>query len=67
LTAAFLPFLKPGGQVIVSYFRCGHWQALWRRLARHLRTLESTTLTNARGQTWDVKVMQPAGRTDQPQ
>jgi trans-aconitate methyltransferase len=67
LTVAFLPFLMPVGQMIVSHFRFGHWQAFWRRLARHLRTLESTTLTNARGQTWDVKVLQPAGRTDPSQ
>jgi SAM-dependent methyltransferase len=61
LTAAFLPFLNPGGHMVISHFRFGHWRALWRRAAPHMRLIESTTLTNARKQTWDVKVLQPTG------
>jgi len=59
LMAAFLPYLKSGGHVVISHFRFGHWAAHWQRIERHLRVVESTTVTNSRGQTWDVKVLQP--------
>jgi SAM-dependent methyltransferase len=59
LTAAFCPYLKPGGVVVISHFRFGHWRAHWRRVGRTLETFESTTVTNLRGQTWDVKLLRP--------
>jgi SAM-dependent methyltransferase len=59
LVAAFLPWLEPGGHVVISHFRFGHWEAHWRRIAAHTRVVEATTLTNSRGQTWDIKILQP--------
>lgn len=58
-TAAFIPFLAPGGIVAISHFRFGHWEAHWRRVERYLTTFDSTTVTNNRGQTWDVKLLRP--------
>jgi SAM-dependent methyltransferase len=59
LVAAFLPALTPGGHVLISYYRSGHWAAIWRRIERHVEPVETTTLTNARHQTWDLKVLRP--------
>lgn len=58
-TAAFMPFLTPGGTVVISHFRFGHWEAHWRRVERHLSPFDSTTVTNIRGQTWDIKLLRP--------
>jgi len=59
LVAAFLPWLAPGGHVIISHFRFGHWPAHWRRIAHHTQVIEANTVTNSRGQTWDIKILQP--------
>jgi SAM-dependent methyltransferase len=59
LVARFLPFLAPGGTIVISHFRYGHWQAHWRRVNRHVREFEATTVANDRGQTWDVKLLRP--------
>jgi hypothetical protein len=45
--------------VIVSHYRSGHWPALWRRIERTARVFASTTVTNERGQTWDIKLLRP--------
>lgn len=59
LTAAFAEFLAPGGIVVISHFRFGHWPAHWRRVERTLAVFDSTTVTNIRSQTWDVKLLRP--------
>ncbi|MCX6953949.1 MAG: class I SAM-dependent methyltransferase [Verrucomicrobia bacterium] len=59
VTAAFADHLTPGGIVVISHFRFGHWQAHWRRVGRRLEVFDSTTVTNLRGQTWDVKLLRP--------
>lgn len=59
VTAAFAGHLAPGGIVVISHFRFGHWQAHWRRVERSLDVFDSTTVTNIRGQTWDVKLLRP--------
>lgn len=59
VTAAFAEHLAPGGMIVISHFRFGHWQAHWRRVDRHLAVFDSTTVTNIRGQTWDVKLLRP--------
>ena len=60
LVAAFVPWLEPGGTVIISHFRYGHWSAQLRRVERHLQVFESTTVANERGQTWDIKLLRPS-------
>lgn len=57
--AAFAPHLAPDGMAVISNFRFGHWKAHWRRIERHLTAFESTTVTNGRGDTWDVKLLRP--------
>jgi len=59
LVAAFLPWLEPGGTVVISYFRSGHWQAYWRRIDRHLQVFQAMSLANGQGQTWDIKLLRP--------
>ncbi|MBI2814098.1 MAG: class I SAM-dependent methyltransferase [Opitutae bacterium] len=59
LVAAFAPFLEPGGAVVISHFRFGHWAAQWRRVEARLRVFAGTTVTNDRGQTWDIKLLRP--------
>jgi SAM-dependent methyltransferase len=59
LVAAFLPWLEPGGTVVISHFRYGHWQAHWRRVEQHLAAFAETTVANNRGQTWDIRLLRP--------
>lgn len=61
LVAAFLRWLEPGGALVISYYRSGHWAALWRRIEQHARVCASTTVTSERDQTWDIKLLRPAG------
>ena len=63
LVARFLPCLEPGGTVVISHFRFGHWQAHWRRVEQHLRPFEATMVANERGQIWDIKLLRPVAST----
>lgn len=58
--AAFLPWLRPGGAVVVSYYRSGNWVALWRRIERHTVRIQETTVTNRQGQIWDIRLLRPS-------
>ena len=57
VAAAFARSLAAGGALVVSYFRAGHHLAIWRRLAARFQVTREETVANARGQTWDVKVL----------
>ena len=59
LVAAFAPWLAPGGTVVISHFRHGHWPAHWRRVEQHLQAFAATTVANESGQTWDIKLLRP--------
>jgi SAM-dependent methyltransferase len=59
LVARFLPWLETGGMVVISHFRFGHWAAHWRRVERHLQPFAGTTVANASGQTWDIRLLRP--------
>jgi 2-polyprenyl-6-hydroxyphenyl methylase/3-demethylubiquinone-9 3-methyltransferase len=59
LVARYLPWLAPGGTVVISHFRYGHWEAHWRRIAPHLQAFAATTVANDQGQTWDIKLLRP--------
>jgi len=59
LVARFLPFLAPQGTIVISHFRFGHWTAHWRRVHQHVQEFEATTVANARGQTWDIRLLRP--------
>lgn len=54
------PFLTPNGLFIASVFRGEdgvRWQQIWRQLARKYDTHDATTVTNARGLTWDIRAL----------
>jgi SAM-dependent methyltransferase len=59
VTAAFAAHLAPGGIVVISHFRFGHWRAHWGRVERNLDVFERTTVTNLRSQTWDIGLLRP--------
>jgi SAM-dependent methyltransferase len=59
VAAAFVPQVRPGGRMIISHFRFGNHRAVWRRLTAVLRVLDEASVTNSRGQTWDIKTLQP--------
>jgi trans-aconitate methyltransferase len=62
LLEGFIPSLTPDGHLLVSYYRSGNWQALWRRIDRVARSVASVTLSNPLGQSWDVCVLEPKSR-----
>jgi len=59
LVARYLPWLAPGGTVVISHFRYGHWQAHWKRVYQHVQPFEAATVANEQGQTWDVRLLRP--------
>lgn len=59
LVARFLPWLEPGGTIVISHFRFGHWEAHWRRVYAHARPFTATTVANESGQTWDIRLLRP--------
>ena len=57
---AFAPAVRPGGALLVSYYRSGNWRAIWRRITAARPVVHATVVTNARGQTWDIRALRPA-------
>jgi SAM-dependent methyltransferase len=49
--------LNEGGAFIISLWRYGHNSAIWRNIEEHFTVLDSTVVTNRKGQMWDVKVL----------
>lgn len=56
----FAPFVRPGGVLLVSYYRSGNWRAIWRRITAAHPVVQATVVDNARGQTWDIRTLRPA-------
>lgn len=54
----FYHALGPGGAIIVSLFRSGNHVEFWQRLAREFDFTHDSVVTNAKGQTWDLRVLQ---------
>jgi trans-aconitate methyltransferase len=59
LMAKFIPWLEPNGCIVISHFRFGHWQAHWRRVEAQLESFAATTVSNERGQHWDIRLLRP--------
>ncbi|ATC65700.1 hypothetical protein CMV30_18065 [Nibricoccus aquaticus] len=55
---AFTALLAPGGALIVSYYRSGNHEAIWRRLYRDFTFTDENVVHNPAGLTWDIKVLQ---------
>lgn len=49
--------LNEGGMFIISLWRYGHNSAIWQNIEAHFKVLDSTVVTNHKGQMWDVKVL----------
>ena len=47
--------LKPGGVLIVSHFRWGNHEAIWRSLGQVFTVTAARTASNLKGQIWDLK------------
>jgi SAM-dependent methyltransferase len=59
--AAFLPSLTPGGHFFISHHRHGSNAAQWKRLEAVARPVASTSVVGAKGNIWDIKVLEPVG------
>lgn len=57
--AAFLPSLNAGGHFFISHHRHGNTAAQWRRLEEVARPIASTSVVGAKGNVWDIKVLEP--------
>ncbi len=55
----FAALLAPGGSLIVSYYRSGNHEAIWRRLYRDFTFTDENVVHNSAGLTWDIKVLKP--------
>lgn len=50
--------LERNGAIIVSLYRHPNHGRIWKNIERYFRTVDSTTVTNHKGQTWDIRVFQ---------
>lgn len=57
---AFAPHLQPGGHFFISHHRFGNTAAQWRRMESFCTVCASTAVMGAKGNIWDIKVLQPA-------
>ena len=48
--------LESNGAIIVSLYRHPNHGRIWKNIEKYFRTVDSTTVTNHTGQTWDIKV-----------
>ena len=55
--AAFLPALAPGGVAIVSLYRWGNHDAIWRRIGRKAITVQHLEIQGPPGVIWDIRVL----------
>lgn len=56
---SFAARLAPGGSLVVSYYRSGNHEAIWRRLYRDFTFSNENVVHNAAGLVWDLKVLKP--------
>lgn len=55
--AAFAPLVRPGGTLLVSYFRSGNYRAIWRRITRQFPVRSERCVCNDRHQVWDIRAL----------
>lgn len=55
--ASFLPFLAPGGVLVVSLYRWGNHAAIWRRIGRRTLVKSHLEVQGPPGVVWDVKLL----------
>lgn len=56
---AFAGYLSPGGRMIISHFRWGNHEAIWRSILEEFLVVEERTVKNGKGQIWDLKALRP--------
>ncbi len=49
--------LEKNGMFIISLWRHAHHGVIWRNIEKEFEILDSTVVTNKRGQSWDVKAL----------
>ncbi len=59
--AAFAPLVRPGGTLLVSYYRSGNYRAIWRRVTRQFPVKFERCVANDRHQFWDIRSLQTVG------
>jgi SAM-dependent methyltransferase len=59
LLQSFSAHLKPGGHFFISHHRFGNTDAQWRRMESFCTVAASTSVMSAKGNIWDIKVMEP--------
>jgi 2-polyprenyl-3-methyl-5-hydroxy-6-metoxy-1,4-benzoquinol methylase len=52
-------WLEKDGSIIMSMFRYGNHRTLWKNIGKYFATTHATTVKNAKGMTWDIRVLQP--------
>jgi 2-polyprenyl-3-methyl-5-hydroxy-6-metoxy-1,4-benzoquinol methylase len=57
--ATFARYLTHNGILIISHFRYGNYQAVWKNLESQLVVVTAKTAHNDQGQVWDLKVLRP--------
>lgn len=50
--------LERNGAIIVSLYRHRNHGRIWKNIEGYFRTVDATTVTNHKGQTWDIKLLQ---------
>lgn len=55
------PHLLPGGHFVISMFRFGNSDAIWRRVERVTKEVERAVVSNRNGQTWEIRLLEPLG------
>jgi 2-polyprenyl-6-hydroxyphenyl methylase/3-demethylubiquinone-9 3-methyltransferase len=56
---AYADHLEPTGAFIVSIHRSARHRWVWRDLGRRLQTVDAVAIENAKGVTWDVRLLRP--------
>lgn len=56
---AFAPFVRPSGALLVSYFRSGNYEAIWRRLGSHFPVVDAEIVAAGPTQVWDIRTLHP--------
>lgn len=60
LVRDFGGWLSPGGVVVISYFRSGNFEAIWRRVLAEWEVRFATEIAGPAGRVWDIRVLSRA-------
>lgn len=52
-------FLKPEGVFVISLWRYGYNGMIWQRIEKDFEVIDSSVVSNHKGDQWDIKVLRP--------